>query len=302
MQRSVTAQIKGDPSACEAFFLVVVEAHVLTAAMKEFGMESFDDVPKNDEFNEEFLLKTQKERIDIFFNALSRIVEKYTYTLTMEKLADEGDGVLAYAKELLSLGMLYMEFVDGIREGDGLRILRCWRYFLLIFKAKQKRKYAIQAATILLQYHFTFTERMKQQLIWSRTINVAGKVGRNIPMDLHNEHLNRELKEAISHLSSNIGDLTIQRIGKSLHKLMKVKTNYDTCSGIAIDDSHHSSRSKTKDLQLIISELNKSNTFLSEKGRKHSQFTKFKGNTPSLVQISELKLWLTTQLRKMILT
>ena len=31
-----------------------------------------------------------------------------------------------------------MEFVDAIREGDGSRILRCWRYLLLLFKATQK--------------------------------------------------------------------------------------------------------------------------------------------------------------------
>ena len=149
--------------------------------MKEFGLESLDDTPTNEMFSkEQFLSKTVKERKDIFFNTVSKIIEKYTYTFELEKLQDEGDCVLAYAKELISLGMLYMEFIDGIHEGDGLRILRCWRNFLLIFKAKEKRKYALQAATLLLQYHFTFTERMKRQLIWSRTVNVVGKVGHNI--------------------------------------------------------------------------------------------------------------------------
>ena len=32
-----------------------------------------------------------------------------------------------------------MEFVDAVREGDGKRILRCWRYFLLLFKATGRR-------------------------------------------------------------------------------------------------------------------------------------------------------------------
>ena len=271
--------------------------------MKEFGLESLDDTPTNEMFSkEQFLSKTVKERKDIFFNTVSKIVEKYTYTFELEKLQDEGDCVLAYAKELISLGMLYMEFIDGIHEGDGLRILRCWRYFLLIFKAKEKRKYAIQAATLLLQYHFTFTERMKRQLIWSRTVNVAGKVGHNTPMDLHNEHLNRELKEAISHVSSNIGDLTIQRIGKSLHELMKIKANYDYCSGITFHHlSYHTPRSKSKDLQLVIDELQKSGVFDKEKGRKHSQFPKFKGNTLSAVKRSDLKPWLITQLKKMVI-
>ena len=50
---------------------------------------------------------------------------------------------MAYAKELLSLGLLYAEFTDNICEGDGLRTLRCWKYFLPIYRAKKNIKYVI---------------------------------------------------------------------------------------------------------------------------------------------------------------
>ncbi len=43
--------VKKDPSdnmtACEDFFLLVVEAHILTAAMTVFGMRSVDDQPSS---------------------------------------------------------------------------------------------------------------------------------------------------------------------------------------------------------------------------------------------------------------
>ena len=113
---------------------------------------------------------------------------------------DEVDHVMAYGKEVITLGLLYMEYCDTIKEGDGLRIIRCWRYMLLLFKMTNKRKYAIQASTLLLQYQFIFTERMRNQLLWSRTVNVHGKQGKNIPMDLHMEHMNRELIEGMRHL------------------------------------------------------------------------------------------------------
>ena len=45
------------------------------------------------------------------------------------------DGVLEYAKETLLLGLMLLEFKDAIREGDGNRVLRCWKYFLLFFRA-----------------------------------------------------------------------------------------------------------------------------------------------------------------------
>ena len=34
----------------------------------------------------------------------------------------------------IAYGPLYFEFSDGIREADGLRILRCWRYLLFFFR------------------------------------------------------------------------------------------------------------------------------------------------------------------------
>lgn len=115
-----------------------------------------------------------------------------------------------YSEEVISLGLFYMEFIDAIREGDGDRILRCWRYMLLIFKLAGRFKYSIEAFNLLAQYHFLFTERMRMQLLWSRTVNIHGS---NVPMDLHLEHLNRQCKGAIGHLQANITDNSVQRVG-----------------------------------------------------------------------------------------
>lgn len=38
--------------------------------------------------------------------------------------------VYDYTREVLSLGLLYLNFKDAVREGDGDRIRRMWKYFL----------------------------------------------------------------------------------------------------------------------------------------------------------------------------
>ena len=53
------------------------------------------------------------------------------------------------------MGLLYMEFCDGIREGDGARIIRCWRYFLPMFKASGRTNYVVEAFNLLFQLHWT---------------------------------------------------------------------------------------------------------------------------------------------------
>lgn len=111
----------------------------------------------------------------------------------------EMNHVREYARELISLGLLFAEFRDVICEGDGLCILRCWRVSLPIFKATNRTNYSIEAFTRLAQYHFLFTERLKKQLLWSRTVNTSGRPGKNIPCDLHMEHLNRDASRQWEH-------------------------------------------------------------------------------------------------------
>ena len=65
------------------------------------------------------------------------------------------------------------------------------------------------------------------QLLWNRTVNVHGCPEKNIPCDLHMEHLNRECKGSISGLGANITDGAIQRVGRSLRSHTKILENFD---------------------------------------------------------------------------
>ena len=75
---------------------------------------------------------------------MKELISNHTHHLATDKSINDKDGVLCYGKEL-SLGMLYLELLGAIRKGDGFRILQCWQYLLLVFKATNKRKYAVQA-------------------------------------------------------------------------------------------------------------------------------------------------------------
>lgn len=75
---------------------------------------------------------------------LNELVQLYvnidiTFTNKPQKTIDNitDDGVQRYAMKLLSYGLLYFEFSDGIRETDGLRILRCWRYLLFFYRVSK---------------------------------------------------------------------------------------------------------------------------------------------------------------------
>ena len=123
-------------------------------------MSSLSDIPTRDELGleDDLWLSNDEARYDKFHQLSTEIVKAFTdleVTFGSSRKITK-DHVLAYSQEVLSLGLLYMEYCDVIREGDGLRILRCWRYFMPFFKASKRKNYAIEALTFLSQYHFFY--------------------------------------------------------------------------------------------------------------------------------------------------
>ena len=66
---------------------------------------------------------------------------------TVQKAAP--DGVFNYASAVLNDGLLLLEYKDAIREGDGERILRCWKLMLLYFKYANHFNYQKEAFLLL---------------------------------------------------------------------------------------------------------------------------------------------------------
>ena len=150
--RNVVKEPTDNVAASEDFIQLVVEAHILAAAMTVFNMKTLDDLPSHEMFNisseadnlrcRDVLLQATSLLVDMFMDitfvqgdeARKRTKRKGRKSSTN---TPDQDRVQAYASEVLSLGLLLMEFNDGVREGDGNRIIRCWHYTLLLFKANR---------------------------------------------------------------------------------------------------------------------------------------------------------------------
>ena len=105
------------------------------------------------------------------------------------------DGVFNYASAVLNDGLLLFELRDGIHEGNGERVIRCWKLMLLYWRYGGHTKYALEAVHLLGAVHATSTARVAHELTWCRSINKRGGAGNNLSVDLYMEHLNRTLKD-----------------------------------------------------------------------------------------------------------
>ena len=59
------------------------------------------------------------------------------------------DDVSSYMSNVLGMGLFAWDMEDAIREGDGERMIRLWKFLLLLFKQAGKTKYSLEAMHLL---------------------------------------------------------------------------------------------------------------------------------------------------------
>ena len=304
-RRNVRTSCKDDMNACEDFFELVVSGHILVAAMDSLGMSSVDDTPSSTLISPDTWMQSDEDRRSTLMGVAAQVVD--THVDLSVQLSKDGsvqakasDTVYSYACETLSLGLLYMEFRDAIKEGDGDRVLLVWKFLLLIFKAYKRKNYAIEAFTLLVQYHLVLPPRLAEQLKWSRFINVHGLPGHNISCDLHMEHLNRLAKTAVEGLGANKAEKAIIRVGKTVGTLSTATENFDKQHHIPAASVGHAKKSSAKDLKKIVKLLQQQKVFRKTRGRKHKSFNKLKTNLIRTIKEDKLKEWMMEHFARMI--
>ena len=94
----------------------------------------------------------------------------------------ESDDVFNYNCSVLNQGLLFMDSIDATSEGDGERLIRCWKFFLLHFKEeKSTTKYSLEALYLLLQVYSLLPPDEAHSLVWNRTVNNKGGPGKMLP-------------------------------------------------------------------------------------------------------------------------
>ena len=216
----------------------------------------------------------------------SAIVDQFVHLLNLTSVIspDSTDRVNLYAIELLSLGLLWHGFHDSVREADGDRILRYWKFLLVVFKSTSHRNYVKEAVNVLYQYYYDLSEREKAQLLWSRCVNTRGYPGANIPCDLYMEHLNRRLKQVIRGMGANISAARVKSAGKAIASVQSVCQIFEKQTSVQIHSDHHPYPSFGKDFHTISKVLQKENVFGVLPGREYPTFKFTKGILETLTR------------------
>ena len=86
-------------------------------------------------------------------------------------------------------------------------------------------------------------------------MNTHGKLGHNIPCNLHIKHCNRLCKVAVQALGANVAPKSLTRVGKVSGALLNVLTQYDGSCFVPPPSTPHTGTLYEKDLKLILKEI-----------------------------------------------
>ena len=104
---------------------------------------------------------------------------------------------------------------------------------------------------------------LAKQLLHSRFVNTRGIQERNIPADLHYEHLNKACKNSIGGFGSNLSTERIQMVGRSLGTLVPILDSFDIENNVSKSYGHHAPVSSEEDITILVNQLQQSEVFTS---------------------------------------
>lgn len=183
-----------------------------------------------------------------------------------------------YTTTLGYYASLVFEFRDAWGEGDGERIVRCWQVLLLHFKSSGRTKYSLEALRLQLQSKAILSPMLAHQVIWDRFVNTRGGAGNNIPNDLYNEHVVKQIKKTVRCMGPNLTEKALQRASRSVSFIHAICKQYDKQSGVPLRTTRHSTRSDANDVSMVAQAVLKNKLLDITPGQHHRAFKHIKLN------------------------
>lgn len=201
-----------------------------------------------------------------------------------------------YSTLRMSMGMLLRNFDNAVKEGDGERILRCWKFALLIYRAKNHTKYALAALQLQACIQALLSPRESNCLMWNRTVSNRGGPGCNIPMDIRLEHLNNLTKEILKHLGVNLTENAAKHCSKAVGHVDNLISAVDKELHSERPSGHHKVRGRENDFKQLIHEFHRRGRvfdFDPHTDREYSAFGNFQKSLIEGLILTSLSKWIT---------
>ena len=198
--------------------------------------------------------------------------------------------------------MLQLNLHDAISEGDGARVLRCWKFTMpyLHKDGASSRKYALECLYLIFQYYALLSPKDAHSLIWNRFHKAKTGLGGNILLDMALGHFNLFIKTILRKLGANMNNKSaINRLVKALTANKSIMDNFDTVCGIVERSGKHTERSTAKDMIKLVDELVAQDALEYTPGRSYQLFSEFKRTMLEDLSVHSFYTWINEHKNKL---
>lgn len=203
------------------------------------------------------------------------------------------DYLFNYHNTKLLYGLVLMEFSSSIEEGDGDRLFDLYKLCLLLYKSGGNTKYSYVVLLHLVKIECLLSPFEAHRLKWNLFYNKNGGNGKNIPLDLRKEQLNKVLKTMWRALGSNIDETNASRVAKTLEMMDQMIESIDKDCNYGQRQGRRNIKSEEAAVLQISSDLMEKQVFKLTPGRKgHASFPTFSGNLFEGMDYKDLHKWM----------
>ncbi len=326
--------VKGKPTSCfyafEELLDKYVKALILAAALHFFGMKDTTSEPTankhdNDEADEEeYINDVLVQMVDKYAiqhepDALAidkafqcpecnrkpyktsrglrnHLAKVHADSIHSQQLHQSKATIGDYCRTALAMILLAYNFTDARKCGDGDRIIRLYRFFILHFKAAGKNKYAHHSLRLQAQVKCLLTPKMSHILTWNRFVNNIGRRDSNVEVDRENEHRNKAIKQETRSFYGKLSDKSIKRVGEAAQKLERILLQVDKASNTKQPSGRHLKVDTSGDVLALTDIFHKERVFESGQDRQLHALPDFQKDPFSHLNLAEVHQWMTSAL------
>ena len=205
------------------------------------------------------------------------------------------DSIFCYQLSFMDYAMIVYNFYDAVSEGDGMRIIRCWKFMLPHLKndGQRSRKYALEGLYLITQIEAMLSPAEAHSIIWNRFHKRKTSCGGNIPLDLMLEHYNNVMKSVIRLLGpNNTNHRAVNRYARALTINKQLLDNFDHSCKVIGRSGKHTIASADKDLHKIIKELVKNNALQYTKNRQYKSLNCTQTSLIEDLDVHQMYTWI----------
>lgn len=183
------------------------------------------------------------------------------------------DHIFNYGCLHISLGLLIRDAEDSVKEGDGQRLVRVWKFLTLLFRLTRCHKYALAGIRLTASTEGLLAPRKAHQLIWNRFAGLKHGPGTRISRDERLEQLNKVSKEEIRSRFPNINDDSVVTATSSTGTIDKLLRQSNADVQREAKSGHHCNSKQKLTFTTILTQVHcKAKVFMFCPGREYKTF------------------------------